>query len=154
MNSWLKSNIIQYNHSFNNLYGTHLEYDSINKEIHIINKDHCLVYNEYLEEFTSFLDLQETVFMFAFNNKLWSIGFLNNGHLFKMYSGDYNTDYNGNIVGYSVHYRINPEIDTDKVFTNIDFVADIGVNSINAAKNTEQPFDYIRAWNEYQDTGD
>jgi hypothetical protein len=58
VNSWLKNNIKQNNYSFENPKGIHLEYDFINKELHILNEDFCLVYNEILEEFTSFLDLQ------------------------------------------------------------------------------------------------
>ena len=154
MNSWLKNNIKQNNYSFDNPKGIHLEYDFINKELHILNEDFCLVYNEILEEFTSFLDLQQTIFMFSFNNNTWSLGNINNNSsLYKMYSGNYNTGYNGEPIGYSVHYRINPELDTDKVFTNIDFVADMGTNNNNSSKTTEKPFDTIRVWNEYQDTG-
>jgi hypothetical protein len=88
--------------------------------------------------------------MFSFNNNTWSLGNINNNSsLYKMYSGNYNTNYNGRPIGYSVHYRINPELDTDKVFTNIDFVADMGTNNNNSSKTIEKPFDTIRVWNEY-----
>ena len=154
MESWMKQNIKVGDHTYNHPENIHLEYDQINKELHILNNEYCLVYNETLESFTAFLDLQDTVFMFPFNGKLWSFGHLNGSNLYEMYGGFYNSTYDGFPIDYSLHYRVNPEGSTDKVFTNIEFVADMDVNDLNAHKTPALPFDYIRAWNEYQDTNE
>ena len=51
----------------------------------------------------------------------------------------------------------------DKIFTNIEFKADRWTDRIEGLPSTEiinnknyckAPFDYIRVWNEYQDTGE
>jgi hypothetical protein len=89
--------------------------------------------------------------MFTFSNSLWSFAenSSNNSTLYKMYSGQYNTSYNDKSLNYSLHYRVNPEAGIDKVFTNVDFIADIFDET---KKSSQQPFDTIRVWNEYQDT--
>lgn len=151
--SWMKENISLGDYTYNNQKHIHLEYDSINKELHILNDTYCLIYNESLESFTSFVDLQETMFLFSFNGKLWSFGHIENSRLYEMYGGYYNSGYDYSPVGYSIHYRVNPEINRDKVFTNVEFIADLEVNSLNSSKSDSKPFDFIRAWSEYQDTG-
>ena len=153
MEAWMKKNISLGDYTYNHPEHIHLEYDSINKELHILNDTYCLIYNESLESFTSFVDLQETVFFFTFNGKLWSLGHLNNSRLYEMYGGYYNSTYDYIPIGYNIHYRVNPELDKDKVFTNVEFTADLEVNSLNSNKSMSCPFDTIRAWNEYQDTG-
>ena len=51
----------------------------------------------------------------------------------------------------------------DKIFTNIEFKADKWINRIEGLPSIEivnnkdyckAPFDYVRVWNEYQDTGE
>lgn len=153
MESWMKQHIHVGDYTFNKQDNIHLEYDQINKELHILNDKYCLIYNEMLEEFTSFVDLQDTVFMFPYNGKTWSVGHLNNGGIYEMYGGDFNAGYDFLPIGYSLHYRVNPEIGIDKVFTNVEFTADMEVNDLNSHKSPSVPFDTIRAWTEYQDTG-
>ena len=153
MDSWLHKHINVGDYSYSNQHNIHLEYDSINKDLYILNNEYCLVYNELLESFTSFVDLQETLFLFSYNSKLWSIAHLENSNLYEMYAGDYNCAYDNQKVGYSLHYRVSPGTDMDNVFTNINFVADINVNDSNSLKANIQPFDTIRVWTEYQDSG-
>jgi hypothetical protein len=56
MDSWFKNNIVKGSFTYNTFNPFHLEYDSKHKDIYIINKDYCLIYNENLEAFTSFMD--------------------------------------------------------------------------------------------------
>jgi hypothetical protein len=46
MESWMKQNIGKGDYNFNTQGNIHLEYDFINKELHILNDKYCLVYNE------------------------------------------------------------------------------------------------------------
>ena len=60
---------------------------------------------------------------------------------------------NRKILPYSVEYRVNPGPYSDKVFTNVEFKADLQVTQDNKYTSNDKPFDYIQAWTEYQDTG-
>ena len=70
----------------------------------------------------------------------------------KMFSGDYSDDYH-------VIYKINPEPYSDKIFTNVELIADkftanANIDAESPAKVRDLPFNKLRAWNEYQDTGE
>jgi hypothetical protein len=56
MDTWMKNNIKPGTYNASNREPIHLEYDSLNKELYIINDEFCLVYNEIIESFTSFID--------------------------------------------------------------------------------------------------
>ena len=44
---------------------------------------------------------------------------------------------------------------TDKVFTNVDVLGDVGISALNKSKiDNLSPFNYIHVWNEYQDTNE
>ena len=59
---------------------------------------------------------------------------------------------------YDVTYRINPEPHIDKIFTNIEYIADVHserIDSISSKSYQEnlsaaEPFDTLEVWNEYQ----
>jgi hypothetical protein len=70
-----------------------------------------------------------------------------------MFEGDYNRTFGNTPVGYSVQYRINPNPYSDKVFTNVEFIADY-TKSDGKVLEGKTPFDKIQVWNEYQDTGE
>ena len=120
-----------------------LLYDSITMDLYIVNKNECLVYNEILQSFTSFMDYQNTQTLFNLNNGSYSIY---NNKMYKLFDGEYNNIYN-KPVGYSIEYRINPEPLVDKVFTNIEFLAD---SFIDNTLLEDCPFNTLEVWNEYQ----
>ena len=85
--------------------------------------------------------------------------------LFKMFKGSYNDLFGAydNMHRYQVNLRPwyisfvsngleNKDMDSDKIFTNIDYRMDLF--SDNDVYLTEESFNTIRVWNEYQDTGD
>ena len=154
MDSWFKQNIVQGTFTYNNQKPFHLEYDSIHKDIYIINEDICLIYNETLGSFTSFIDFQETQGLFSFKGGVYALTYIENPLFYKLFEGDYNTTYGGKSIDYSMQYRVNPSPISDKVFTNIEFIADLDVNPLNSYKSESSPFNYIRVWNEYQDTNE
>ena len=134
----------------------------------------CLVYNEQLNEFTSFFDY-DMDFMFNYKDSLVSIEH-DSGNLWKQFAGDEYLRYFDRMEGQEAFYESyivelisaeNPTI--DKTFTNIEFRADVLKDSItkagsqeceldpnltNLASINKLPFKTLRVWNEYQSTGD
>lgn len=132
----------------------------------------CLVYNEQVNEFTSFFDY-DMDFLFPFKSNLISVEH-NSSNLWKQFaSSEYlryfgeTTTSSGQIIPAYKNYKIqlvsaeNPT--EDKVFTGVEFRADVLNGSITqSTQSTIQgnystinkfPFKTIKAWNEYQDTG-
>ena len=115
-----------------------------------------IVFNEQLETFTSFFDNYRTKALFPFLGETY---FLSTNGLDSEFSARKlfgSTTYGNN---YSITYRVNSEPLLTKVFTNGEYIADYVDNSsqfpTDMNHNTvQEPFDEIRAWNEYQDTGD
>lgn len=143
--------------SYNNLWGGGslgnaivLQYDSNRGDIYIMrhvhnNESNCIVYNEILQSFTSFFDNEyEFPLMYNFGGETYS---LYGNSFYKMFGGSY-------LNNYSIDYRINPEPLTDKVFTNLEYIADCtdSDNDVDTRQIIESdiPFSKIEAWNEYQ----
>ena len=80
------------------------------------------------------------------NSKLYAIN-SEDRSLYQMFEGDYNIGFMSTPLNYSIEYRVNPDPYSDKVFTNLEFIADYGSEG-------QQVFDTIKVWNEYQDTGE
>lgn len=148
---WMHNNITQGTFTSENTNPFHLEYDPIHKDVYIISGQECLVYNEGLEAFTSFMDYWDCYTLNNFNSELYSIGFIKTPKIYKMFEGNYNRTFGNTPVGYSVQYRINPNPYSDKVFTNVEFIADY-TKSDGKVSDGKTPFDKIQVWNEYQDT--
>ena len=154
MDSWFKNNIELGNH-IANTKAFHFSYDSKYKDVYIGNEDSVIVYNELLNNFTSFVDLQELVSLHTFKGNTYAIAKgVESNSLYEMYAGyDYGHGFNRKDLPYSIQYRVNPGPYSDKVFTNVEFRADLGVSSENKSASNVKPFDTIQAWTEYQDTG-
>lgn len=150
MDSWFKNNVVEGTFTNTNNKALHLEYDPIHKDIYIINNKDCLIYNENLESFTAFVDYQDCYTLCNCSGSLLALSY-NTPEIYEMFEGKYNTTFNDVPIDYSVQYRINPSPYTDKVFTNVEFIADCS-NVNNTLKVGYTPFDNIQVWNEYQDT--
>lgn len=146
MDSWFKNNINKGTYTWDNSSAYYLEYDPIHKDVYIMNPHTCLIYNELLESFTSFMDYPNCIKLFPVNSSLFSIA---NNNIYQMFEGRYNTTFDNTPIGYSITYRVNPQPYVDKVFTNVEFIADI-TDGDDLLSTT--PFDTIRVQNEYQDT--
>lgn len=149
MSNWFKKSLngIIWNPSNN---GFKCLYDNINKDIYIKNNNNTLLYNEYLQSFTSFMDYyRDSMFMYS---SLFKKTYVFNKEKFytnskELFGGKYVNDY-------SITYKVNPEPYSDKTFTNIDIIADcipydtdidtVGLNS------NEYPFETLNVWTEYQ----
>lgn len=133
-------------------------YDVLNKDVFIMLGDkHCIVYNETLETCVSFLDCNtELMGMFTKSNKTYAFrngtrSTWDNASIYEMYTGKYNQFFD-TYLPYEIEYRVNTS-PSDTLFTNIEFLADLGTFKDNSTKNDDIPFKTIQVYNEYQDTG-
>lgn len=149
-------------------------YDSRNSDVYIMNTHStdspCLVFNEILDTFTSFYDYSKIDLMINIDNKFISFRdkkfwFQNEGLFCNFFGVQY---------PFWVTYRATPSPFTDKIWTNIEYRADAhsildvnGDNLISASAlnnqnddvlipsnnyNKSNTFNYIRVWDEYQET--
>lgn len=170
MDSWMKNNIIQGTFTPSLLTNNvkkplplHLEYDPIHKDLYIIIngddsiEENCLIYNETLDAFTSFVSCGKMYNLFVNNGQLYSIGNIVNPQVYKMFAGIYNTTYDEAPINYYMQFRLNPAPYSDKTFTNVEFNADVNTSEyLNENERTlslVSPFTHIQAWNEYQNSG-
>lgn len=122
-----------------------LSYDALTDDLYITNRDYCLLYNEGLQAFTSFMPYTNKPVLF---NMLGKSFIINGSTIQAMFAGDYCSEY-------SVEYRVNPEPMMDKLFTNVEFIADYfnngtKVDNPSTLLTGRTPFDTVEAWNEYQ----
>lgn len=128
-----------------------------------------LVFNEQIGEFTSFFDY-DMDFLFALNDSLVAVEH-NSHNLWKQFAGHSYLNYFGRTSGGNPVYEtykiqlVSADYPTrDKIFTGVEFRADIlngnitqtGVQSspnTGYASTNAIPFQTLRVWNEYQDTG-
>ena len=141
-----------------NLKGNEIiSYDSLFGDIYISNDKSCIVYNENLQAFTSFMDYQHLQWMFNVKGKTYSLwnNNIDKFTFYKMFAGDYNTTFGENEYnGYEVVYKVNPEPHLDKIFSNVEYIADCYSQDSKVDNPNvlipENPFDKLEVWNEYQ----
>ena len=151
-----------------NDYTTRLFFDNNNNDLYIVTDKESLCYSEILGQFVSFMsyDSLQGLFnsihgFFCIRNNLKSTPVL-----YSMNEGKFN-DFFDNLYPYYITFISNGADNgmssLDKIFTNIEFKADRWTDRIEGLPSTEiinnkdyckAPFDYIRVWNEYQDTGE
>lgn len=141
MSMWFKKNLTGKEKCF---------YDKLTNDVYITNENNCLVYNEALDAFTSFMEYVKIHSLFNFEGKFILFNFdpdIVDPQL--MFGGSYSNNY-------YIQYKINPEPLTDKTFTNIEYIADcfneqdvIDSNNVQLDIN-DKPFKLLEVWNEYQ----
>lgn len=153
-------------------------YDPINQDILFINKELCLAYSEKFGVFTSFYSYQNSPYFCNIDDtSLWVKETSYEGNfrcqIYKHQAGDY-CKFFGENKPYSMTLIGNPEPQTDKIFTNLEFRAcvdregrDVAVVIEDGQEVEEEidtttpdnvkkrykpflPFDSIESWNEYQ----
>lgn len=133
--------------SYNNFKGV---YDKLNQDILFINKDKALAYSEKLGCFTSFYDYGKVPF---FENMDDTGVWVKNNKLWKHQAGDYGNFF-GTVKPYSMTLIANQEPQADKIFTNLEFRANVAgegeYNEDTGLFTPTLPFDSLEAWNEYQ----
>ena len=162
--AWVKSynSVDTWNpRDFNNFVGF---YDSTHGDVYFIrqhqtafNNDSCLVFNEYIGQFTSFFDYIDVPMMVNVKDRFVSFKNTSSADLWLQNEGQYNNIYGVNYP-YWITYRICPDPYGDKTFNNIEYRADI-IRRATADDVIEYPdklitnktFDGLRVWNEYQE---
>lgn len=137
-----------------NDYTTKVFYDKNNNDLYIITKTESLCYNEIVGQFVSYMPYSNSPAMFNIVDKFYCI---KNNYLNEMFAGYYNYffgEYHGYDLTFVSNGSSNGTTPIDKIFNNIDFRADRWSDKLDSILSTECPFDYIRMWDEYQDTGE
>jgi hypothetical protein len=128
------------------------------RDVYFQSDNECLIFNEQLGEFSCFVDytmkhllpLQDSLIAIK-DNILW-----------KQFNGEYLSLFGKNL-GYSIDIISAENHTLDKIFSTIEFRAEVLEGSIQDAESQAKdslnnknilPFTKIRAWNEYQDTGE
>ena len=137
----------------NNLTGKEkVSYDFLTHDVYISNKDYCLSFNEDFQSFISFYDYNNIDTLFNLNKESLVLK-TDNSRIVPsiMFKGNYTPSY-------SITYRVNPEPLTDKIFTNVEFLADFYATnspdipySFGETGHSLIPFNKLRVWNEYQE---
>ena len=127
-------------------------YDPIHKEVYFVNDKEALCYNELLGQFTSFYDYGELNSMLLFNGHIYGI---KGSKIHRMFEGeDYCRLFNDTPSKYSMTYKINRNPFIDKIWTNIEYRADVfrkgNISDNNSVKVDNETFDTLEVWNEYQ----
>ena len=136
-----------------------LSYDIVNKDFYLINADSCLCYNG--EVAISFYNYEDTPALFSLYNKYFcfkSMAQETEGKyttaVHSMFTGEYNKFF-GVFKDSSMTYLANKNPTQDKTFTNFEYRCDMyDVEANTTLPMTYETFSTIRAYNEYQDSGD
>lgn len=153
MKTWY-SNLVSGQWTKNN-YTVQLYFDDINNELYTFTKNETLRYNAKIQQFTSFLSYDSIEGLCSASNKTF---FIKDSKLYEAFKGLPNyffgkyQDYKVSFVSRGVQQQDMSRI--DKVFDTIHFRGDRWNNINKEELSYEQPFDYIRVSNEYQDTGE
>lgn len=137
-------------------------YDPIHSEVYFANGEHCLCYNELLQQFTSFYDYESLNYMFLLDGHIYGINYRYSSsdpiQLHKMFEGEDYCNLFGKQCEYYMQYKINKDPFVDKTWTNLEYRADI-FNTGNIQSNKDyasdniisnETFDALKVWNEYQ----
>lgn len=130
-----------------------LSYDTKNRDLYLSPKNNeSLCYSEQLGQFTSLMSYVDVI-MFPMDNDFLSFKCdeaLNKVSLWENFKGPYNSFYN-EIKLPSFTYICNANPTYTKIFDTIEYRADIYDDKGNPIHN--RSFDWIKATNEYQDSG-
>lgn len=170
-NSWAKQNIPEGGIEWTPMFPEVSEgsqfishYDRLNQDILFINRYTALAYSERMNAFTSFYDYQCTPYFINLSDTgLWLRTNGNSSSLWKHNGGDY-CSFFGENRSFSMTLIGNPEPQTDKVFTNIEFRASVDGDATKVSQRDSTggyiisndkiapklPFDYLEVWDEYQ----
>ena len=153
---------------FNNIVSY---YDRIHSDVYLImgndnnSSENCLVYNEALGAFTSFFDYGGVTLMANLDDRFVSAK-KGNANLWLQNEGLY-CNFFGTQYNFWVNYRATPDPYGDKIWTNLEYRADVyQVLDVNGGLQTKEDelidyryykanetFDTLTVWDEYQTTG-
>ena len=171
--SWAKNNICLTGKQWTPLFGTPdfvTYYDKLNQDILFINVETALAWSEKLQAFTSFYNYEGIPYLCNLDDtSIWikmdaeevedpDLGPHTeySSTLWKHQAGEY-CNFFGENYPYGMTLVGNPEPQTDKIFTNLEFRACVdGEGSTKTVDNETVfdkpyiPFDFLETWDEYQ----
>ena len=159
MNTWSKNKIYSPDDRWDPWYfGNFIShYDKLNQDVLFISADSCLAFSERLGVFTSFYNYEHTPYLSNLENTgVWSKPYYREetGRFYTALHGHNKGNY-CNFFGTQCPFWTvligNPEPQTDKIFTNLEFRACVdgdGTGTVNFVPFI--PFDYLETWNEFQ----
>lgn len=141
---WFKDNI-DFNDRFN------IYYDSLTKDVYVVNSRYCLSYNELLDAFSSFYSYEGMKDVFNMNGESFAVSPSERIGIYRLSGGNYGETFDNKPAGWGVTYKANPEPMIEKVFTNIEYTADVVDGKVDDVNYIEGlPLRSLDIWNEYQ----
>lgn len=156
---------------FNNIVSY---YDKVHSDVYLVRNSNdempCLVYNENLAAFTSFFDYKAVLMMTNVEDRFLSF---KNHRIWLQNEGLYGNFF-GQQYGFWAQYRVTPDPYLDKIWTNVDYRADVyqvldengdavvpeeylingdTYGELDDTYKEDESFSHYEVWNEYQDTG-
>lgn len=133
-------------------------YDDVNHDVYLIGKKDALCYSEVMKEFTSRMSYDGISLLESYGNSIFT---MHNSKLYEFGTGEYNMFFGTfkpwliDFISNGVSNQANNST-LDKVFDNLEYRMDRYSKDADTGtwKNEHQKtLDYIRVFNEYQDTG-
>ena len=141
---WFKDNI-DFNDRFN------IYYDSLTKDVYVTNGRYCLSYNEQLDAFSSFYSYEGMKDVFNLDGESYAVSPSERIGIYRLFGGNYGETFDNKPVGWGVTYKANPEPMIDKIFTNLEYTADIVDGKVDDVNYIDGlPLRNLDIWNEYQ----
>lgn len=127
-------------------------HDDVNHDLYALTPDESICYSEVLGNFTSFMSYQGISLIESYENSVYT---MKDGKLYSMFTGEYNKFFGENYEPWDFTFISNGIdnnlMDFDKVYSTIDYRMDM---SDSTGYQHDDSLDFIRVYNEYQDTED
>lgn len=127
-------------------------HDDVNHDLYALTSNESICYSEVLGNFTSFMSYQGISLIESYENSVYT---MKDGKLYSMFTGEYNKFFGENYEPWDFTFISNGIdnnlMDFDKVYSTIDYRMDM---SNSTGYQHDNSLDFIRVYNEYQDTED
>jgi hypothetical protein len=140
---------------FNNVNSNRITktlHDDVNHDLYALTPDESICYSEVLGNFTSFMSYQGISLIESYENSVYT---MKDGKLYSMFTGEYNKFFSENYEPWDFTFISNGIdnnlMDFDKVYSTIDYRMDM---MSDTGYQHDNSLDFIRVYNEYQDTED
>ena len=127
-------------------------HDDVNHDLYALTSNESICYSEVLGNFTSFMSYQGISLIESYENSVYT---MKDGKLYSMFTGEYNKFFGENYEPWDFTFISNGIdnnlMDFDKVYSTIDYRMDM---MSDTGYQHDNSLDFIRVYNEYQDTED
>lgn len=127
-------------------------HDDVNHDLYALTSNESICYSEVLGNFTSFMSYQGISLIESYESSVYT---MKDGKLYSMFTGEYNKFFDENYEPWDFTFISNGIdnnlMDFDKVYSTIDYRMDM---MSDTGYQHDNSLDFIRVYNEYQDTED